>query len=118
VPGGSRDVLLWALAGPSIFLKAGVNEGVEVAMAHHSTNFGGRGVARLDDDKRWDRSNGEAGGDTWLIFDVDLGDLDVRSLSGNFVQQRGDHLARCTPGGPEIQEYRDITVGHFRFKIV
>jgi len=35
-PGG---VLLWALTRPPSFLEAGVNEGVEIVMARHSTNF-------------------------------------------------------------------------------
>ena len=47
----------------------------------------------------------EAAGDVGVVVDVELGDRELAGLlGGDLVEDRGDHLARAAPLGPEVDE--------------
>src|ERR1700730_4662996 len=63
--------------------------------------------AVLEENQRRDAADTELGRCLRVLVDVDLGDLDaIVVLAGDLIEDRGDHLARTTPLGPEVQQHR------------
>ena len=63
------------------------------------------GCAVLENDQGRDAHDVEAAGQVGLLVDVDLGDPDLALLlAGDLLEDRGDHLARPAPLGPEVDE--------------
>src|SRR4051812_19090189 len=66
----------------------------------------------LEDDERGDAHDVEPPGDVRVVVDVQLGDLELAGLLvGDLVEDRGDHLARTAPLGPEVDEHRLARAG-------
>ena len=62
-------------------------------------------LAVFEQDQCRDRHDLEATGDIAGLVDVELRDLQsLTLLVGNLFEDRGDHLARPTPFGPEVDE--------------
>ena len=71
------------------------------------------GCAVLEHEQRRDAHHVEAAGDVGVVVDVELGDRELaRLLVGDLLEDRGDHLARPAPLGPEVDE--DGRVGRRR----
>ena len=55
-------------------------------------------------------------GNVLCVIHVDLADLDVRTLCGNLLQDRGKHTAGRTPRRPEINNDDPICMQHLGVK--
>ena len=49
-----------------------------------------------------------------VVVDVELGDWSTGLLPGDLLEDGGDHLARATPLGPEVDQYRSVGRLHAR----
>src|SRR5438067_1199726 len=71
------------------------------------------GLAADEEHQRGDAHDPEHAGSDRIGIHVDLDDLDLSVvLTGQFLDDRRDHLARGAPRRPEIDEYRDRGVEH------
>src|SRR4051812_49921241 len=63
------------------------------------------GLAMFEDDERGDAHHFEAAGGVGVVVDVELGDAHLAGLLGrDLLEDRGDHLARTAPLGPEVDD--------------
>src|SRR5690606_37811333 len=83
-----------------------------------SANLGGFHVAALEQHEGRDAADAELGGSVLVFVDVQFYDLELAGiLLGNFVENGGDHLARTTPLGPVVHQYRRLRLQHFGLEI-
>lgn len=60
-------------------------------------------LAALDEHKGWHAGDVEAGGEFFVVVDIDLEYDDFAGVRlGKLLQLGGDHLAGATPGGEEV----------------
>src|SRR4051812_32955307 len=63
------------------------------------------GLTVLEDDEGGDAHDIEAERQVRVLVDVDLDDADLAVLLvGDLLEDRGDHLARTAPFGPEVDQ--------------
>src|SRR3954454_6464812 len=62
-------------------------------------------LAIFEDDERGNAHHFEASGGVGVVVDVELGDAHLARLLGrDLLEDRGDHLARTAPLGPEVDD--------------
>jgi hypothetical protein len=73
--------------------------------------------AVLEQDQRGDTAHAKLDRRRLMLVDIDLRDLQTVALVfGNFVQDRGDHLARAAPFRPEVEQDRLFGFDDILFK--
>ncbi len=73
-------------------------------------------LAPLEADHGRDALDAELGGQPLIGIDIDLGEFETARLLGcETLEKRAQHPARTAPGGPEIDDHRQLVaaVDHF-----
>ena len=61
--------------------------------------------AVLEEHEHWDGADAELGGEVGAFVDIDLADFKGAALfGGELLEDGGEHAARATPFGPEVDD--------------
>src|SRR5690242_6969128 len=68
-------------------------------------------LAVLEDEEGRDAPDAVLGGCAWIVVRVELAELDLTVvLLSELVDDGSDHATRATPGGPEVDEDRLVSL--------
>ena len=81
--------------------------------ANNGVNF----LAALEHHQRGDAADPVLTGDVWVLVGIELEDFDLAfEFLGNLVNNRSHHAAGTTPGSPEVNQDRNVTLKDILFK--
>ena len=83
----------------------GLELGLELALRVGADDLLGHGAV-LEQDQRRDAQDLEGGGGLLVLVDVQLDDLQVGTLGGDLLEDRGDDAARTAPRAPRSRPAR------------
>ena len=83
----------------------------------NGTNDGVNFLAALEHHQGGDATNPVLAGDVWVLVGIELEDFDLAfEFLGNLVNNRSHHAAGATPGSPEVNQDRNVTLKDILFK--
>ena len=83
----------------------------------NGTNDGVNFLAALEHHQGGDATNPVLAGDVWVLVGIELEDFDLAfEFLGNLVNNRSHHAAGTTPGSPEVNQDRNVTLKDILFK--
>lgn len=72
----------------------------------------------FEQDHRRNSGDPVFGRSSWIVIGIHFADANTpRKTVGQFFNRRGEHLARTTPGSPEVDQHRVLAAKYFRRKI-
>lgn len=98
------------------FSKIAIDEGGQLGLGYR-THLGRFDIAALEQHQGWNAANTKLGRSIGILVYIQLGNLETAAvLVGNFIKNRGDHLAWPAPVSPVIDQYRSFCVADFLLK--